>query len=152
MLSIWDKWLTLQIYLTKRAKNCQWWSRGNSNVKAKTIQCSKEWFLLCTWRQWNINRRKKHKFHYWVSNGRLWHIRLHLPDFSSTDTCMYVCCVAETRYTYPRLERKPAAIPEWDGKCYIIRVPDPAVHSLVPEPYLLRPGLACLLQGRPTGL
>ena len=64
---------------------------------------------------------------------------------------MCVCCVAETRHTYPRLERKPAAIPEWDGKCYIIRVPDPAVHSLVPEPYLLRPGLARPLQGRPAG-
>lgn len=62
-----------------------------------------------------------------------------------------MCCVAETRHTYPRLERKPAAIPEWDGKSYIIRVPDPAVHSLVPEPYLLRPGLAGTLQGRPTG-
>lgn len=64
---------------------------------------------------------------------------------------MYVCCVAETRHTYPRLERKPGAIPEWDGKSYILRVPDPAVHSLVPEPYLLRPGLAGPLQGRPTG-
>lgn len=64
---------------------------------------------------------------------------------------MCVCCVAETRHTYPRLERKQAAIPEWDGKCYIIRVPDPAVHSLVPEPYLLRPGLARPLQGRPAG-
>ncbi len=62
-----------------------------------------------------------------------------------------MCCVAETRHTYPRLERKPGAIPEWDGKSYIIRVPDPAVHSLVPEPYLLRPGLAGPLQGRPTG-
>lgn len=79
------------------------------------------------------------------------------PHFSSlillilTHVCVCVCCVAETRHTYPRLERKPAAIPERDGKCYSIRVPDPAVHSLVPEPHLLRPGLAGPLQGRPTG-
>lgn len=70
---------------------------------------------------------------------------------ADSDAFMYVCCVAETRHTYPRLERKPAAIPEWDGKCYVIRVPDPAVHSLVPEPYLLRTGLAEPLQGRPSG-
>lgn len=66
-------------------------------------------------------------------------------------TFMCVYCIAETRHTYPRLERKPAAIPEWDGKSYIIRVQDPAVYSLVPEPYLLRPGLAGPLQGRPSG-
>lgn len=64
---------------------------------------------------------------------------------------MCVCHVAETRHYYPRLERKPAAVPEWDGKCYSIRVPDPAVHSLVPEFYHLRPGLAGPLQGRPAG-
>ncbi|XP_072228780.1 beta-hexosaminidase subunit beta isoform X3 [Leuresthes tenuis] len=57
---------------------------------------------------------------------------------------------AETRHTYPRLERKPAAIPERDGKYYNCRVPDPAVLSLVPEPYLLWAGLAGLLQGRPA--
>lgn len=70
--------------------------------------------------------------------------------FTHADTCMYVYCVADIRHTYPRLERKPAAVPEWDGKCYIIRVPDPAVHSLVPEPYLLWPGLAGVLQGWST--
>lgn len=68
------------------------------------------------------------------------------------DVCVCVCCVAESRHTNPRLEGKPGTIPEWDGKRYCIRVPDPAVHSLVPEPYLLRAGLAGLLQGRPTGL
>ena len=61
------------------------------------------------------------------------------------------CCVAEPRHTNPRLERDAAAIPGRDGPCYGIRVPDPAVHSLVPEPYLLRTGLDGRLQGWPAG-
>lgn len=75
-------------------------------------------------------------FHFWS----LWH---HI--------CVCVCHVAEIRHYYPCLERKPTAVPEWDGKCYSIRVPGPSVHSLVPECYLLRPGLAGPLQGRPAG-
>lgn len=65
---------------------------------------------------------------------------------------MYVCYLAETRHGYPRLERKPTGIPERDGGHYVGRVPDHAVHSLVPEPHLLWPRLAGHLQGRPAGL
>lgn len=64
---------------------------------------------------------------------------------------MYVCCVAKARHINPCLEGKPAAIPERDGKCYSLRLPGPAVHPLVPEPYLLRGGLEGHLPRWPTG-
>lgn len=98
---------------------------------------------------WQIN--KDHNHHQpWKQQKALSFFVCSKPHFNlfhSYWPCMYVCCVADTRHTYPRLERKPAAVPEGDGKCYIVRVPDPAVHSLVPEPYLLWPGLAGVLQG-----
>lgn len=90
------------------------------------------------------NRSWKHKgWEVFCPCSSVWKLHLTPP--------MYVCCLAEARHTYPRLEGKPGTIPERDGKNYLGRVPDPAVLSLVPEPYLLRPGLAEHLQGRPTG-
>lgn len=74
-----------------------------------------------------------------------------LPVLTMTSMIdFYVLCmhyIAETRHYYPRLERKRRAVPERDGRDYLSRFPDLAVHSLVPEPYLLWPGLARPLQG-----
>lgn len=92
------------------------------------------------------------------NSGRLRRVYFSLPSLIFdhyfrliTDVCMYVCCVAKARHINPCLEGKPAAIPERDGKCYSLRLPGPAVHPLVPEPYLLRGGLEGHLPRWPTG-